>query len=315
MKRVEYFKYGGPDVLQVNEVNKPKLSKDEILVKVMASSMNAIDWKNRQGRFRFVSGWLKPKIKQGFDVAGIVEETGSGISNIQPGDRVVGQISGFRGGAFAEYAILKNNQYCLAPAGISFPELAGIPLAATTAWQALFENAHLVPGAHVLINGGSSGVGHYAIQIAKAYGATVTAICSGKNVEFCRDLGADTLIDYQKEDFKTKETQYDIIFDVVNNQSPHQVKHLMNSNAVYIGTIPTPTLIWGILKNGFTDKKTTFVAVKPSTKALRDICNLMKEDRLKTKIDKIFSLSDIIESHRYSELSRTCGKVIIQIND
>ncbi len=315
MKRVEYFKYGKPDVLRVNEVNKPKLSKGEILVKVMASSINAIDWKNRQGRFRYVSGLLKPRTKQGFDVAGLVEDTGYGISDIQTGDRVIGQLGNFQGGAFAEYVLLKNNQYCLAPPEISFLELAGIPMAATTAWQALFENAHLVSGAHVLINGGSSGVGHYAIQIAKAYGATVTAICSGKNFEFCRALGADTLIDYQKEDFTNKETQYDIIFDVVNNQSLEKVKRIMKQNAVYVGTTPTPNLLWSILKSSLTSKKAKFVAVRPNTKALRDISRLMEEGRLKTKIDKIFSLSKIIESHRYSELSRTRGKVIIQISE
>ena len=315
MKQVEYFKYGGPEVLRVNEVSKPKPSKGEILVKVMASSINAIDWKNRQGKFRHVSGLLRPRTKQGFDIAGFVEDIGYGISGIQAGDRVIGQLANLQGGAFAQHVILKSNQYCLAPPETSFLELAGIPMAATTAWQALFENAHLVSGAHVLINGGSSGVGHYAIQIAKAYGATVTTICSGKNFEFCRDLGSDTLIDYHKEDFTNKEIQYDIIFDVMNNQSLEQVKHIMKQNAIYIGTTPTPTLLWSILKSSLTSKKAKFVAVRPNTKALRDICRLIEEDRLKTKIDKIFSLFDIIEAHRYSELSRTCGKVIIQINE
>jgi NADPH:quinone reductase-like Zn-dependent oxidoreductase len=315
VKRVEYFKYGEPEVLRVNEVSKPKPSKGEILVKVMASSINAIDWKNRQGRFRYVSGLLKPRTKQGFDVAGLVEDTGYAISDIQTGDRVIGQLGNLQGGAFAQYVVLKNNQYCLTPPEISFLELAGIPLAATTAWQALFENAHLVSGAHVLINGGSSGVGHYAIQIAKAYGATVTAICSGKNFEFCRALGADTLIDYQKEDFTNKDAQYDIIFDVVNNKSLEQVKHIMKPDAIYIGTTPTPTLLWSILRSSLTSKKAKFVSVRPNTKALRDICRLMEEGRLKTKIDKIFSLSEVIEAHRYSELSRTRGKVIIQINE
>lgn len=315
VKRVEYFKYGEPEVLRVNEVSKPIPSKGEILVKVMASSINAIDWKNRQGRFRLVSGLLMPKTKQGFDVAGLVEDTGHGISDIQTGDRVIGQLGNLQGGAFAQYVVLKNNQYCLAPHEISFIELAGIPMAATTAWQALLENAHLVSGAHVLINGGSSGVGHYAIQIAKAYGANVTAVCSQKNFEFCSSLGADTLIDYQKEDFTNKETQYDIIFDVVSNRSIEQVKHIMKWNAVYIGTTPTPTLLLSILKSSFTSKKAKFVSVRPNTKALCDILHLMEEGRLITKIDKIFNLSEIVEAHRYSELSRTCGKVIIQINE
>ena len=128
----------------VNEVNKPTPSKNEVLVKVIASSINAIDWKNRQGRFRLFSGLIKPKIKQGFDVAGLVEYTGNGISDIQIGDRVIGQLGNLQGGAFSQYVLLKKNQYYLAPPEVSFLELAGIPMAATTAWQALFENAHLV---------------------------------------------------------------------------------------------------------------------------------------------------------------------------
>ena len=315
MKQVEYIQYGGPEVLMISEVDKPKPSKDEILVKVLASSINAVDWKNRQGRLRLVSGLLKPRVKQGFDVAGLVEDVGYGVSGIQAGDRVLGQLGNFQGGAFAQYVVLKNKQYCPAPPEISFAELAGIPMAGTTAWQALFENAHLVPDSHVLINGGSSGVGHYAIQIAKAYGATVTAICSGKNVEFCRALGADVLIDYQKEDFINREAQYDIIFDVVNNQSMERVKRVMKPNAAYIGTTPTSAQLWSILKSSFASKKAKAVVVRPNTKALADICRLMEEGTLKTKIDKIFNLSEIIEAHRYSELSQTCGKAIVQVNE
>ncbi len=315
MKQVEYIQYGEPEVLMFNEVSKPKPSKDEILVKVMASSINAVDWKNRQGRLRLVSGLLKPRVKQGFDVAGLVEDVGYGVSGIQAGDRVLGQLGNFQGGAFAEYVVLKGNQYRLAPPEISYAELAGIPMAATTAWQALFENAHLVPGSHVLINGGSGGVGHYAIQIAKAYGAMVTAICSGKNFEFCHALGADVLIDYQKEDVINRETQYDIIFDVVNNQSMERVKRVMKPNAVYIGTTPTPALLWSILKSSFASNKAKFVAVRPNIKALADICRLMEEGKLKTIIDTTFNLSEIVEAHRYSELSQTCGKVIIQISE
>lgn len=158
-------------------------------------------------------------------------------------------------------------------------------------------------------------MGHYAIQIATVYGAAVTAICSGKNFEFCHALGADVLIDYQKEDFINREAQYDIIFDVVNNQSMERVKRVMKPNAVYIGTTPTPALLWSILKSSFASKKAKFVAGRPNIKALADISRLVEEGKLKTKIDKIFNLSEIIEAHRYSELSQTCGKVIIQISE
>lgn len=313
MKRVEYFEYGGPEVVKVVEVDKPRPSKGEILVKVVASSINAVDWKNRQGRFRFMSGLFKPRTKQGFDVAGIVEDTGDDVSDIRIGERVIGQLGNLQGGAFAEYVVLKKKQFYRAPCRFSFHELAGIPMAATTAWQAMFENAHLKSAAHVLVNGASSGVGHYAIQIAKAYGAHVAVVCSGKNFDFCRSLGADTLIDYQNEDFARREARYDIIFDVVNNRSLAQVKHIMNRNAIYIGTTPTVTLLWSVLKTSFGSKNAKFVAVRPNTTALQDIHRLVEEGKLRTKIDRIFELSEIAEAHRYSESSRTCGKVIIHV--
>jgi len=275
MKRVEYIKYGESDVLSICSVDIPNPSKNEILVKVMASSMNAIDWKNRQGRFRFVTGLLKPKTKQGFDVAGVVHEIGDDISDINVGSKVMGQMGNFDGGAFAQYVILKKNQYIEAPSRISFSELAGVPMAATTAWQALFENAKLSAESNVLINGGSTGVGHYAIQIAKAFGANVTAICSEKNLDFCRSLGADTLIDYNKLDFTKENINYDIIFDIVNNKSLKKVRHIMKNNSVYIGTTPTLTLLWSILISSFSLKKAKFVAVQPSKNALHDITRLM----------------------------------------
>lgn len=313
MKRVEYFEYGGPDVLRVAEVDKPRASKGEILVKVAASSINAVDWKNRHGRFRVMSGLFRPRTRQGFDVAGVVEEAGVGVSDIRVGERVIGQLGNLQGGAFAEYVVLRKNQFCRAPSRRSFHELAGIPMAATTAWQAMFENAHLKSGARVLINGGSSGVGHYAIQIAKAYGADVAAVCSGRNFDFCRSLGADTLIDYRREDFAAKSAQYDIIFDVVNNRSFAQVKQIMNRDGIYVGTTPTATLLWSVLRTGFGSQRAKFVAVRPNPTALLDIRRLVEEGKLLTKIDRIFELSEIRAAHRYGETSRTRGKVIIQV--
>ncbi len=315
MKKVSYTKYGASNVLKISDVGIPKPAKNEILVKVMASSINAIDWKNRKGRFRILTGFFKPRVEQGFDIAGIVKEVGSGISDIKKGSRILGQLDNFKGGAFAQYTILKKGQFIEAPLKIPFAKLAGLPMAATTAWQALLKNANLRHNSMVLINGGSSGVGHYAIQIAKAYGAKVTAVCSTKNLEFCYSLGADNCIDYTKSDFTKQEIKYDIIFDVVNNKSLKEVRNVLQKNGVYIGTTPTVRLLTGILFSMFTGKKAKFVAVQPDMEALKDILNLMRKKKLDTIIDKTFRIDKIIEAHDYSEQSRTVGKVILLIHD
>jgi len=314
MKKVTYSKYGNPTVLEITDVDIPKFKKNEILVKVIASSINAIDWKNRQGRFWFVTGWFKPRVQQGFDIAGIVEKVGSNLSEIKKGSRIIGQLGNLEGGAFAEYARLKNGQFIEAPSEIPFIKLAGLPMAATTAWQALLKNGNLKENSKVLINGGSSGVGHYAIQIARGYGANVTAVCSTRNLKFCRSLGADHCIDYKKMDFTEQNMKYDIIFDVVNNKSLKEVRRVMKKNGVYIGTTPTLRLITDIICTVFSGKKAKFVAVKPDARALKDICNLMSKKKLDTTIDKTFPVEQIIEAHEYSEQSRTAGKVIITID-
>lgn len=314
MKKVTYFKYGTPEVLQLIKANIPSPGGNEILVKVISSSLNAIDWKNRQGRFRFVTGWFKPKVQQGFDVSGLVEAIGHNVSDIAVGSRILGQLGNFKGGAFAEYVILRKGEYIKAPDNISFSELAGIPMAATTAWQALHTSANIKANSEVLINGGSSGVGHYAIQIAKAYGANVTAVCSKKNIKFCQSLGADLCIDYAQTDFTKELKKYDIIFDVVNNRNLKEVKNVMKGRSIYIGTTPTLTLLVSILKSRFSKKQSKFVAVNPNTKALNDIVTLVNAGKVKTMIDKVFPIEKIQDANKYSELSRTIGKVIIEVN-
>lgn len=314
MKKVTYLKYGAPEVLKLIKTNIPSPGKNEILVKVISSSINAIDWKNRQGRFRLVTGWFKPKVQQGFDVAGLVEAIGHKVSDITTGSRILGQLGNFKGGAFAEYVILRKGEYIKAPDNISFSELAGIPMAATTAWQALHTSSNIKANSKVLINGGSSGVGHYAIQIAKAYGANVTAVCSKKNIKFCQSLGADLCIDYAQTDFTKQLSKYDIIFDVVNNRTLKEVKNVMKSISIYIGTTPTLTLLCSILKSSFSKKRSKFVAVNPNIKALHEIVNLMNAGKVKTMIDKIFPVENIQDANQYSELSRSIGKVIIEVN-
>jgi len=315
MKKVVYSKYGPPGVLQIINAEIPVPGKNEILVRVGASSINAIDWKNRQGRFRLMSGLFKPKVGQGFDVAGIVTKAGESVEDSLTGKLVIGQIDNFTGGAFAEYVILKKGQYIEVPDRFAFTELAALPLAATTAWQALVKLGGLNGASSVLVNGGSSGVGHYAIQIAKGYGAKVTAVCSSLNSDLCYSLGADRCIDYTKSDFTQETEEYDIVFDVVNNSSLGRARRVMKAQGVFIGTTPTFGLLSSILFSLFTDKKAKFVAVSPDVSGLRDIYRLMENGQLKSVVDKVFPIEKIVEAHQYSEQSRTAGKVVITVND
>ncbi len=310
MRRVEYEEYGEPDVLKVVAVAEPRLSKgDQVLVQVAASSINAIDWKNRQGRFRLVSGLIRPRTRQGFDLVGRVVEVGGEVSRLQPGDWVIGLLGNLVGGAFAERVVASENQLTKVNRNGDIHSLAGMPLAASTAWIALFEKGDLKPAKRVLVNGGSSGVGSYAIQIARAHGAEVTAVCSSANGEFCEELGAHRVIDYAVGDFVRSDSTYDIIFDVVNNRSLREVKRILAMEGNYIGTIPVPRLIREIM----TSPRAHFVAVRPDKNVLACLVQLYEQGTLRTPVDRVYGLSEIVDAHRYAERSRTRGKVIIEI--
>lgn len=312
MERIEYSKYGEPEVLKILEVSEPRINGDnKLLIKVLYSSLNAIDWKNRRGHFRLVSGIIKPRTKQGFDVVGVVVSKSENLSDFEIGEKVVGQFGNLTGGALSEYVILTNEQAVIAPDNVDIRELGAMPMAGTTAWQALFENAKLKPGDKLLINGGSSGVGHLAIQIAKAYGAEVTSVSSNRNLEFCKNIGADYTIDYTKEDFTKLNKKFDIVFDVVFNSSLKKVKPILNPTGVYIVTTPSPRLLYDMLWS----KQAKLVSVRPNTKALKDICRLMAEGKVSVHIDKVYGIDEVVEAHKYVEQSRTKGKVIIKINE
>jgi len=312
MKEVAYLKYGAAEELKVIDQPKPVMKgKDEILVKVISSSLNAIDWKNRKGKFRIISGLFRPKTKQGFDIVGVVVDKSENNTEFNIGDKVIGQLGNRKGGALSEYVILGVTQAVKVSEHLPNEQLAGLAMAGTTAWQAFFENAKLKKGDKVLINGGSSGVGHVEIQIAKAYGANVTTVSSSRNLDFCRKLGADRTIDYTKEDFTKLDAKFDIIFDVVFNSSLKEVKNILKPSGVYIGTTPSPKLVLDIILT----KKAKFVAVRPNKKALVDLVRLMDEGLLSINVDKIYNLDQIVEAHKYIEKSRTKGKVIIKIGE
>ncbi|KXX70933.1 NAD(P)-dependent alcohol dehydrogenase [Flammeovirga sp. SJP92] len=310
MKQVVYHKYGSSEVLQVKEQLKPSIKgKNSLLIKVHYSSLNAVDWKNRKGDLRVFSGLLRPRTRQGFDVAGIVEQKSDDVKGFEIGDKVVVLLGNFEGGSLSEYVKVKTNHVVRIPDGIDLKNIGGLPMAGTTAWLALLKNGKLKKGDKVLINGGSSGVGHLAIQIAKAYGAEVTSVSSSKNLAFCKALGADHVISYQEQDFLNSSQKYDIIFDVVFNASLKKTKHLLTQKGTYIGTTPSPTMI----KEMLCSKHAEFVAVKPHQEALADLMKLIEQQKLQVKIDREFILENIVEAHQYMEQSRAVGKVIIKM--
>ncbi len=311
MKKVIYNKCGDPDVLKIVDIDKTnlKVQKDEILVKMLYSSINAVDWKYRRGHFRFFTKMFNTNL--GYDIVGEVVNVSENVSQYKKGDIILGLLPTLKGGAHSEYALLSENQCIPVSSTMDLKELAGIPMAGITAWISLIQKAKLRKGQSVLVNGGSSGVGHLAIQLAKAYGAEVTSVSSGKNELFCKELGADYTINYETKDFRKSSKKYDIIFDVVSNTSINEIKPILNPGGYFVDTNISFSLVKDML---FYPSKVKFVYVYPYKKALTDLYRLVKEKKIRVHIDKTFSLNQIVNAHKYAESSRTTGKVIIDIS-
>ncbi len=316
MKAAVVEKYGPADVLHIKEVEQPRIKPDFILVRNHAASINPIDFKVRRGDLKVITGFRKPRVGiLGYDVAGEVLETGEKVTGFSKGDQIYAHISVKHGGANAEYVAVPAQAASLKPANLSFEEAAAVPLAALTAMQALRDKGNIGPGEQVLINGASGGVGVFAVQIAKAFGAAVTAVCGPKNTELVQSLGADAVIDYTKEDFTKSNESFDIIFDVVANKSFPACKQALKPDGIYITTIPTPAIIASILLTSLLPgKKARSVMVKSSGKDLQILKELIEDEKVQVVIDRTFPLSQIAEAHRYSEAGHTRGKNVLIIS-
>lgn len=312
MKAIIIDKYGGPEVLQYKELPIPQINDDEILIRVHNSSVNPVDWKVRKGALRFLPGQKLPKVLGG-DIAGIVEKIGKDIKEFSKGDQIYGLITAFKGGAYAEFAIAKSNQIVIKPTNLTFEEAGTIPLAALTAYQGLTRVGKIKEGEHVLINGCSGGVGHFAVQIAKTMGANVTGVCSTKNIELSRELGADNIIDYTKGNILKPSQKYDIFYDAVANQSYGKIKRHLNKNGRYISTLPTLRVILDQILGILSSKKASMSNVKVTPEDLRFLGELIKSNKLKVHIDKTYDLKDIQDAHRHSETGRVVGKLALSI--
>ena len=310
MKAFTKSKYGGPEILQLEEIEKPALKANHILVKVIANSANPADWHILRGKpffARFVLGLVKPKNKiLGADFAGIVVKPGNNVTHVKAGDRVYGEL--LKGGAFAEYLCAPVNVCAKMPEGIDFPEMASVPIAGVTALQALITHGHLKEGESVLINGSSGGVGHFAVQIAKAYGAKVTAVCSGKNVDFVKALGADQVIAYDKENMHQHNEKYDLVVDTHGNLSHKDYKR-MGRRGVIVGFTTVAHMISVRVKSMFSKFPLAQFTAQANTTDLETLATLIQDRKIKVHIEKTYPYQEIPEAIRYIEAMRTKGKV------
>lgn len=313
MKAAIINRYGGAEVLQYADVDLPRITQTQMLVKVHATSVNPVDWKIRTGQLQLITGYKFP-IVLGFDVSGEVVEVGNGVTHFKPGDSVYARLDSLPGGAYAEYAAVSDSCACLKPNNMTHGQAAAVPLAALTALQALRDNGQIQRGHHVLINGASGGVGSFAVQIAKAMDTEVTAVCSTKNIELVKSLGADSVIDYTQQDFTIATAKYDILFDAVGNQSFSRCQNILKPNGVYITTLPTPDSLWqSFLTFLLPGKKAKLVIVKSSGQDLAYFKELIEADKMRSVIEKTYPLSDVAVAHSISEQGHVAGKLVITV--
>jgi NADPH:quinone reductase-like Zn-dependent oxidoreductase len=318
MKAIVYTKYGPPDVLQVKEVERPVPGDDEVLVRVHAVSINAMDWHMMRGKplpARLAMGFMKPKNSiLGSDVAGRVEAVGKNVTQFQPGDEVFG---GVGSGGFAEYACVREKALLLKPANVSFEAAAAVPVAAVTALQALRDNGQIRVGQKVLINGASGGVGTFAVQLARSFGAEVTAVCSTRNLDMARALGADYVIDYTEEDFTRNGRQYDLIVDIAASRSISDYTRALGPQGVCVivgySTMfhMLRSMVLGRVASSTGSKKFVRFLARLYRKDLVLLRELLEAGKVVPAIDRRYPLSKVAEAMRYFGEEHARGKVII----
>ncbi len=322
MKAIVYRCYGSPDVLEFEDVKKPTPADDEVLVKVVAASVNPLDWHFMRGTpylLRLMSGLGAPdETSLGVDFAGTVEAVGSNVKRFKPGDEVFGGGNG----AFAEYLTVGEDQaLAIKPANLSFGQAASVPIAALTALQALRDTGKLEPGQKVLINGASGGVGTFAVQIAKSFGAEVTGVCSTRNVEMVRSIGADHVFDYTKEDYTESGKRYDLIIDMVGNHSLSANRRVLTPEGIFVivggskGNWLAPLMgpIKALMLSPFVGQEFVMILAKLSQEDLAILGEFMQAGFVTPVIDRSFQLSEVPAALRYSEEGHAQGKIIIDL--
>ena len=319
MKAIVYTEYGSPDVLQFKDVEKPTPKDDEVLIKVHAASVNAYDWHFLTADIFLIrlmgGGLLKPKnTRLGADIAGRVETVGRNVKQFRPGDEVFGMVKG----GFAEYACAPESALVLKPVNTSFDEAAAIPMAAITALQGLRDEGQIQAGQKVLINGASGGVGTFAVQVAKSFGAEVTAVCSPRNLDQARSIGADHVIDYTEEDFTKNGQQYDLVFAANGYHSLLAYKRALTPKGIYImagGSMAQifQSMLMGSMMSETGGRKMAGVSAKRNQKDLAFLKELVEAGKVVPVIDRRYPLSEAAEALRYLGAGHAKGKVVITV--
>ncbi len=320
MQAMVYTEYGPPHVLQLKEVEKPVPKEDELLIKVHAASVNSWDWDLLRGKPFLVrlDGLRKPKYKiLGCDVAGRVEAVGSNVTQFQPGDAVFGDLSGCSWGAFAEYVCATENALTLKPAGMTFAQAAAIPQAAVLALQGLRNKRAIQPGQKVLINGAGGGVGTFAVQLAKAFGAQVTAVDSTQKLEMLGTLGADHVIDYTQADFTQNGQRYDLILDVVAKRSIFDTKRALTPDGIFVMVGGATAAIFQVATLGtwfsMTGSQKLGILMHQPNKDLAFVKDLFAASKVVPVIDRCYSLFEVPQALQYLGEGHARGKVVITV--
>lgn len=322
MKAIVYRDYGPPEVLKCEEMERPTAGDNEILIKVRAASVNPLDWHFMRGMpyfLRLMTGLRQPKDKRlRVDVAGRVEAVGKNVTQFKAGDEVFGTCRG----ALAEYACTSESALVIKPDSVTFEQAASVPIAAFTALQGFRDRGQIQPGQKVLINGAAGGVGTFAVQIAKSFDADVTGVCSTKNVELVRSIGADHVIDYTQEDFTKSGQRYDVFFDCVGNHSLSSCMRVMNPRGIYIMVGGPNTGRWigplarsiqALVLSRFVSQSMVMIMARRSKEDLTTLCELMTTGKVTPVIDRRYRLSKVPEAIRYLEEGHARGKVVITL--
>ena len=323
MKAIVYDRYGSPDVLQYQEIEKPIPADDQVLVRVRASSVNPYDWHFIRGTPSFIrlfSGIRAPKSRRlGADVAGVVETAGRNVTSFKSGDAIFGTATG----AFAEYACALESSVALKPENLTWEQAASVPLAGITALQGLRDKGKIQAAQRVLINGAAGGIGTFAVQIAKSFGARVTGVCSTRNIELVRSLGADDAIDYNRENFIQGGRHYDLFFDLVGNNPLPACLRVLEPNGTYIGcggggpdrrSIDLlGSMLHGVVLAPFTTQKMPGLLAKMNTSDLSFLADLLRAGKIAPVLDRSYMLKETAAAIRYLEQGHARGKVAITV--
>jgi len=322
MKAIIAEKYGPPDILQYLDVEKPSPKENEVLVKVHAASLNAFDWHLLTADIflvRLATGLRKPKYTiPGADIAGKVEAVGSLVSQFKPGDEVFGDIAASGCGGFAEYVCARADLLALKPSNSTFEQAAALPMAGLTALQGLRDNGHIQPGQKVLIQGAAGGVGTFAVQLAKYFGADVTAVCSTRNLEQALSLGADAVIDYTREDFTRNGQQYDLVFAANGYHSIFAYQRALTPRGIYVMSGGKPAqlfqaLAFGPMLSKSGGRKMGALSTRANQQDLVFLKDLVEAGKFRAVIDRRFPLAEAAEALRYLGTGHARGKVVLNI--